>query len=442
MSNLAEKERMANEAKRKAQAQKEREKQNAKAQKKKDNAAKRSRRRAAAGNFFESVGDFFSDHGLTLLWWLIVTAVLGLGIVVSALQIAGYFVFTASSINTLHICFYIAIGALVAAIILAIVAGHFWSDYGEGQYLAGIILSVIVAVGVLVVGILTLAFGYMKVKRFYVDNESGVVYAEVKSGCNIWHINEDKTEVTLMLTIDGMRIDGINAGAAKNNGKLEKITFENAPSDRAVSVYIGKEAFKGCSRLSEVNFGSHVKYNVSKKAFQDCARLQTFNVGSAEVVTYAEEGDADDEYIFWKSTKAEIILDGGKIGVLQDSVGKVVIKSSSEVVFSKFLYENRADTFVFEEGFDFDGNCKFKSVMQDMQGFSYKNYYYSVGKEIYIPRSVTHIPEYILGGSGDEVVVRYAGTEAEWNAISIAETGNENYKNGKVRVSYGTAYQP
>ena len=62
---------------------------------------------------------------------------------------------------------------------------------------------------------------------------------------------------------------------------------------------------------------------------------------------------------------------------------------------------------------------------------------------MYIPKSVTSIPDSFFGDklfSYNEVKVYYAGSEEEWNNVSINSTNNSNYTNGKVKMIYNTPY--
>ena len=62
---------------------------------------------------------------------------------------------------------------------------------------------------------------------------------------------------------------------------------------------------------------------------------------------------------------------------------------------------------------------------------------------MYIPTSVTSIPEGFFGDrlfQYTEVKVHYAGSEQEWNNISITSTGNGNYSEGKVKVTFNSPY--
>ena len=62
----------------------------------------------------------------------------------------------------------------------------------------------------------------------------------------------------------------------------------------------------------------------------------------------------------------------------------------------------------------------------------------ALANKIYVPRSVTQIPEYLFGDTGEGCTVYYEGSESEWNALidSLPETGNKNYGEGRVSVKF------
>lgn len=305
--------------------------------------------------------------------------------------------------------------------------------------------------------------GDLGTKSYYVDYANGVVYAEKNNEYVVEKVLNTRTDVTVNTMYDGKHVGKVSSWAARNNSSMVTLTIEGDGD-----LEIKKGAFKGCSRLAEVTFNSNNatytigkqafaschqlkdftcgntnELTVKKNAFKECPALTTFNVGSSTVIANTEHDWFTP--IFGGGTKAVVHVDGGKISYLADSVGGLVIGNKSVVEISATEnYNNKslvfnAGTVVFVDGFDFNGST-FVLASVGTRMFKEVIFYHPFGDDIYLPASITYIPDNFFGDDGSACRVHFAGTQEQWNSLTIGSSGNSNYTDGKVNVEYNSSY--
>lgn len=322
-----------------------------------------------------------------------------------------------------------------------------------------IVLEFIVIVLILAGGINVLASGKLGVKEFNFDNDYGIVYVEKDNGVEIWGIDESKEDVVIESEYNGVKVVAIHTGVGNKATALKSLTFNVG------NITINKDAFKNCKQLNKINFASSSEYKIEKNAFYNCTRLKVvhfsgesnveigknafklctaleeFNVGKAKITASKTQDLNADVRIFGGSTNATITINGGSLTYLSDNVGGIRVGNNSKLIFTCWYsdtvnksYQLNVNTAVFEEGYDFTGSNVYKAIAKDKFIFGNKLLYYSLADKIYLPTSVTNIPDYLFGNEGDGCKVYYAGTREQWNNLSVGTNGNDNYFNGKVEV--------
>ena len=79
-------------------------------------------------------------------------------------------------------------------------------------------------------------------------------------------------------------------------------------------------------------------------------------------------------------------------------------------------------------------------MQRDKVLWGYEAEYLAFAAQIYIPVSVTSIPERFFGDAGEGCTVYYAGAREQWENITVAAGNNGNFTNGKVSVICDTPY--
>ncbi|MGN0813024.1 MAG: leucine-rich repeat protein [Candidatus Coproplasma sp.] len=347
---------------------------------------------------------------------MIVFEVVGilLGVITFALELVGLLVYTSVALSMLKVIFYVSIAIII---LLIVVFG-----FGISDELFGIWgISGILVIALITIGIVTLAGGRLGFKSFTVSEQYGVVYVETKTEYRVWKIEDKVEDVYIMTSIDGKNVTEINKKAARGNEKIVSLTFEEG------NLIIGKNAFKDCGRLETISFADNSKYTLDDGVFEGCIRLKEIDAGSAEISNLSASGNAT------------LKIDGGNVSS-SSSMNTVIVSNNKSVFsFGKYVDPVTPKTVVFEDGFNF-GDGTYESYYYTT-GFFTKTYHYtSIGQTIYLPDTITTIPDYFFGDEGSSCKVYYAGSAEDWAKLSIGSTGNSNYSNGKIKMEYNTPY--
>lgn len=394
-------------------------------------------------------------------------------VIITINQAKGLGTYDNDALNLLKSSFYIAIGGLVGGLILfAInsVAGLNMDKKSNEEYysvsrytakcrgiyyelekksLVHFIPACLNALGAathLVMIIIVLFSGKLGVIEYYSQDGDGIIYAQTKNDFKVIGYTEGAKEITIRGEVNDYFMDSIGTNTFKKNNDAKVLTFADGDID------ISKKAFKGWKNLETINFGDYT-YSLGSFVFEDSSRLKEFNVGSAEI-TIAQEYSGESSTVYDKTfsgiTNATITVDGGKLHYLCDSVNMYKIGNNSEVIITN-TYEDASfknnsghavnKKVVLLDGFTFDNSILTNQF--DMKIIGAEFHYYPFAYTMYIPTSVTSIPEGFFGDKlfqYTEVKVHYAGSEHEWNNISIESSGNGNYSEGKVKVTFNSPY--
>ncbi|MGN0813025.1 MAG: leucine-rich repeat protein [Candidatus Coproplasma sp.] len=352
-----------------------------------------------------------------------------LGAITFALELGGMFIYSNAGLMLVKVMFFISIAVLIALLVAFIFHVYVCANYeGEVRDVVGWIATAIIGVAIIVLGIVTLASGRMAFKSITVSEQYGVVYVETKTEYQVWKIEDKVEDVVIMSEIDEKRVTKIRKRASKGNESIRTLSFEVG------SMTIEKGAFSDCGRLTTVTFADNSEYYLGQYAFSGCINLKEFNVGSAIVKPI--DTNSDDYFI---GTHPQTIkLNGGSIE-LMDSVGTIICDNNSSFTVKEYYDPVYVDTVVFVDGFDFSDEKEYYNY-HTTDFFLSKRSYTAVAKTIYIPSSVTYIPDYLFGDEGEGCKVYYAGSAEDWAKLSIGTTGNSNYSNGKVKMEYNTPY--
>ncbi|MBP3605461.1 MAG: leucine-rich repeat protein [Clostridia bacterium] len=187
---------------------------------------------------------------------------------------------------------------------------------------------------------------------------------------------------------------------------------------RDATVTAKKNAFKGCE-IDELVLdgallpaGANAMANGKKTLFFGCDEFALTLRGGAQTAYFSDTID-----LLTLSDTSEILLacyhmDAGKY--VQVTVKEAVLTED----FSGKLI-NYVNTGVFTE--------KVETV--------------ALAEKIYIPDTLTVLPDHIFGDTKNGCTVYFEGTEAEWQAlISASPNAGRNYSEGRVRIHFGAEH--
>lgn len=385
--------------------------------KKSEKNEKRRERRKAVGDAFENFFGFLGGYNPVLGVFVAISILLSA--IAFALEIVGLCIVSSFTMVMTKVLFYVSLGLIVASIILICFSVAEESTFGW-------IAETIILAALIVVGIIILAGGRLAFKNVYTNEQYGVVYVETSTEYQVWKVEEKVEDVWILTEIEGKSVTKIHKNAARGNQKIKTLNFQSGDME------IEKKAFKDCARLKTVNFGSDSEYSISTGAFANCVSLETIDVGDAKIDSL---GDRLDGVAF---NKATLTIDGGYV-FTEARVDTVIVKDNKSSFCSDGYNSSvNPNTVVFANGFDF-GDATYISYYNT--GFFQNNrHYVSLAETIYLPSSITKIPDYLFGDEGNKCTVHFAGTQEQWESLTIGTNGNSHYTNGKVNVVYNSSY--
>lgn len=369
-----------------------------------------------------------------------------------------------AAITMQKITFYISIGFFLAdAAIVFIFPNRLLEINNFTKFFR--IAAALLGIATFVMGCVTIGSGRLafEVKSSFYDEQYGVLYVELDNGFTVWEIDPNEENVLILAKHDGVAVTGVSKDAARNNSKIKTLTFapngsyelENTAfrDSSLTAISFGDnshftfhdEVFANCRRLATVNCGSRSTLTFEgKNSFKDCLALSEFHVNDSKLVINTTLDIDCDKTLFGEETNAVIYVNGGDTSYIADNVGGIVVGKNSSVTLAHYSYGGwpncpvHVGTYRFEEGFDFDGSTLFTMELQNYVLVQQRNYL-PLADEIYLPTSVTYIPDNFFGDKGDGCKVYYAGSAEDWEKLSIGENGNENYNNGKITMIYDYA---
>lgn len=409
----------------------------------------------------------------TVLFIFIVPAILaqlaGLLMFIPSLQVLrGY-----SDIVLLvqKIGFYASIAAVVG-VIVAYIVGKSIGDNSPGtaryseidDHKLGYSVITILAIACAVLCCITAFNGDIATKSYFVDSDNGVVYAEKSGEYFVKKVMEGYSDVTIVASHNGKRVGSVRGTAARNNSSMVTLNFEDDGNFE-----IKAKAFAGCGRLTDVNFGSNSTYTLGKKAFEKCLILKNVDCGNGSVYTIKKKAfsecpslekfnvssskvtvnESDDEFmkIFDDKTNVTLYVNGGSIAYLADQVAGLVVGPKSTIEIAAYEAYNgnpivlNVAKVVFEDGFNFN-DCTLRISNAGLNWFTQVYTYHPFGDIIYLPDTITYIPDNFFGDDGKTCTVFFAGTEAQWQYVisNMGSNGNSNYTDGNVSVRCNERY--
>jgi hypothetical protein len=387
--------------------------------------AKRDARKENVKDFFGGIGDFFGsivegiiDHGVVFLYLL-----LGIVILIPAativLEIVGLVFIQLTKM--LQIVFWISLAVIVASIAGAIII---YSNGDDGIYLVGTWYLALSAITLVVLCFTTLGMSRMWMKNVYTDEEYGVIYVELDDSFYAEKVESGHETVLIRSKYEGKVVSLVSQDAAKNNGDIVTLIFEGG------DIEIQKSAFNTCSRLSSITFGGDYTYKIGEDAFANCKNMTDIDVGAATITNAA----SNVQYNLLGASVTNLKVDGGNISHTTINVETLTLGKGSDVQFESGSISKA----VFEDGYTFTDHNVSRFVTHGIYNITYT--YYNFATNIYLPTSVTSIPDNFFGDDGGITTVYFAGTEEQWNAVTIGASGNSNYSSDKVRVVYNTTY--
>lgn len=222
-----------------------------------------------------------------------------------------------------------------------------------------------------------------------------------------------------------------------DNAKLASVTFSGNSSGNVIGDY----AFNNCPSLTSVAFTGTGSYSIRDYSFAECRNISDFAVGKA---TVSSLDDGTEFYsMFGEDGTNSMSIDGGSVNIYAD-LDLLRVKSSSSILFSNRdsiatpLPASSIKRAVFVDGFDF-GEKTVSSIKRWNDWFTTLSVYVPIADSIYLPTSITSIPEAFVGDE-QTCSIYYAGTEEQWNALSKSAVSNDNLTNGNVTMHYNVSY--
>lgn len=207
--------------------------------------------------------------------------------------------------------------------------------------------------------------------------------------------------------------------------KIGDSAFAHCPKLASVTIpenvkYIELAAFYGCSRLKNISIPDSV-ISIGEVAFRDCDALESVTIGSGLTTL------SDDAFYSCGNIQS-ITVDADNKYYLSDSNSVVFNKEKTQLV----LYPSGSSIkkYTVPNGVITIGECAFNSAGK-LRSVAFSDSVTSIGSSalaycnrltsVSIPDSVTSIGSYAFYESANLTDVYYAGSEEQWNNISIGD---------------------
>lgn len=343
-----------------------------------------------------------------------------------------YSFFTFEAFSLFKLAFWLLLPAIVIALIISV--KHFSNDNGGFHKTVCTLLTV---------ASILIAFFMLTSGRLGIDNvitADGFTYVQKDGEYKIHSYEGTATELVLSALPE--EITGIEQDAFKGNKTLQTLVADVA------TLVIGKGAFADCTSLTTVRFAEG-DFILADDVFQGCTRLTgvTFNGGDytfsgSDIFDgctrltdiYMHEGSYKTDALFYN------LLSGlGKIAVHHDNADiDVSLGGANELTLVVYpntttMYKIEPDVLVFKDGYDFNGWSKGNT--SSITPFAPK---------IYLPASITEVPDGIFGSNSSASDVYYQGSADMWSYVSIPGLdgwifgSNSNYSRDFTRMHYNS----
>lgn len=258
------------------------------------------------------------------------------------------------------------------------------------------------------------------------DAQDVIIVSEI-NGKAVTSVSEFVTPLTKSLTIEGgnwrfYRTSVLNGqGTFANANMLEKITLDGA------NVTVDKCTFIYCTKLKEV-FINNATFTVS--------------LSSSDTATN------DDSWDIFYNSDVSIYLKNGSLINLPDDLALLDISGTSGVDINLRISAESSNSgtrtpYLCVKKAIFHEDTDFAQTIYKRNSLSYwvlEDAYYPIGNYIYLPSTITEIPNYFFGNVMEQdveaITVYFTGTKEEWDSIAVGNIGNENFFSGRVTVEY------
>ncbi len=326
---------------------------------------------------------------------------------------------------------------IVATIVLIVILAKPFAnrqDLGIKGFKAIMILWIIVNI---VAGGLMIGSGRLGIDSI-VQDDNGIVYAEVKD--NFYLYDCSNSDTTLVVSELSQEIAGIGKKAFKSNSVLTSVIVD------VPTLKIDKNAFQGCTALTTVKFVGG-DYTLEKGAFQKCKNLTSvifengnYNFKGANIFDGCSH--LTDIYMNGGNYKGaplvKLLAGVGKVAVHHNNAEiDVKLTGADELTLVVYpetntIFKIKPDVLVFANGYDF-------GTWIDGNNGSIKPF----APKIYLPYTITNVPDGIFGSDSTSYNVYYQGSEWMWEDVNIPGLdgwifgSNSNYSRDFTKMHFG-----
>ena len=214
---------------------------------------------------------------------------------------------------------------------------------------------------------------------------------------------------------------------------------------------LGKNAFSKCPALETVIFEGDGEYVIRSKAFNNCKRLTTVRF---EEGNYSFKGGR----VFANCSRLTDIyfgngtFTGKKLTSILGGLKKIAVHIDNATLVNMGMNGAKELTLVVYDGVTSIGNIK-PDVLVFQEGFDFYNWVDTrsngttkpIAPVIYLPTSVSSIPERMFGNDSKSYHVYYQGSAASWSNVYVEGTGgwifgsNSNYSRNLTTMHYNSS---
>ncbi len=276
------------------------------------------------------------------------------------------------------------------------------------------------------------------IKSVYYDVDQKIVY--YKKIDNLDHIVyevgyiEENSDVTLYGEVNGIEVTSFST---KFNKSVKTITIKSGNWN------FKQRDFSNASNLKKIEIND-AEVNVAEQTFRKNYYLNEIHINNSTFkVAYTKASSKYKEYsdmAIFNNSNIDIYLNNSSLINLVDTINLLDISGISKVSVPeklKCIGIFSANKAVINDDVDLI-KCDFKNYFEYRGGCAKTTYLYPLGQQIYLPSTITSIPDNFFGSSNCNIKVFYEGSEEEWNKIFIGNTGNDNYFSGNVLILYNS----
>lgn len=239
---------------------------------------------------------------------------------------------------------------------------------------------------------------------------------------------------------DKYQVSKIRKNAFKNNNYVTSIEID------VLNLQLDEKAFASCNNLSDIYFLNGIYTFEGEKPFYKCSQLTNIYFNNCDV-RYPINDTETTEYLLEGTLNITAHLNKSTINCRlygSNSMTLIIYKGTKSIPYNGY------EKVIFEEGFDFEGwSC--------LTGYTENRTISSYGYQIYLPNSITNLPDDIFGSNKSMCKIYFQGDEETFKEFEVnctdsySEEGkgflgikvtnyyfgtNENYISGNVEINY------